>query len=79
MNSDPTMDYPPEVPIWVDPERLSGAPCFRGTRVPVDSLFINLERGLNLDEYLDCFPDVTREQAVAVLEYAHQRTLRPAA
>ena len=71
--------FPPEVPIWVDPERLSGAPCFKGTRVPVDTLFTNLESGLNLDEYLDCFPDVTREQAVAVLEYAHKLTLQPAA
>ncbi len=71
--------YPPEVPIWVDSERLSGAPCFKGTRVPVDSLFTNLESGLSLDEYLECFPDVTREQAVAVLEYAQELTLRPAA
>lgn len=73
------LSYPPEVPIWVDPERLSGAPCFTGTRVPVDSLFTNLESGLSLDEYLDCFPDVTREQAVAVLEYAHKLTLQAAA
>ncbi|MCI0536464.1 MAG: DUF433 domain-containing protein [Verrucomicrobiales bacterium] len=47
--------------------------------MPVDSLFTNLESGLSLDEYLDCFPDVTREQAVAVLEYAHKRALQPAA
>lgn len=72
------MQFPPGVPIWVDPERLSGAPCFAGTRVPVDSLFNNLESGLSLDEYLDCFPDVTREQAVAVLAYAHKTAL-PAA
>jgi uncharacterized protein (DUF433 family) len=71
--------YPPEVPIWVDPERLSGAPCFKGTRVPVDSLFTNLESGVSLDEYLDCFPDVTREQAVAVLGYAQKLTLLPVA
>jgi uncharacterized protein (DUF433 family) len=62
--------FPPDVPIWVDPERMSGAPCFAGTRVPVESLFTNLESGLNLDEYLDCFPDVTPEQAVALLRYA---------
>ncbi len=73
------LSFPPEVPIWVDPERLGGTPCFKGTRVPVDSLFTNLESGLSLDEYLDCFPDVTRKQTVAVLEYAHQRTLQPAA
>jgi hypothetical protein len=51
----------------------------KGTRVPVESLFTNLESGLSLDEYLDCFPDVTREQAVAVLEYAQKLTLQPAA
>jgi len=79
MKSGLALGYPPEVPIWVDPERLSGAPCFKGTRVPVDSLFTNLESGLSLDEYLDCFPDVTREQAVAVLEYAHKLTLQRAA
>ena len=79
MKSSLPLTYPPEVPIWVDPERLSGAPCFKGTRVPVDSLFTNLESGVSLDEYLDCFPDVTREQAVAVLEYAQKLTLRPAA
>jgi len=76
MTSGLPLGYPPEVPIWADPERLSGAPCFKGTRVPVDSLFTNLESGLSLDEYLDCFPDVTREQAVAVLEYAQKLTLQ---
>jgi uncharacterized protein (DUF433 family) len=79
MKSSLPLSYPPEVPIWVDSERLSGAPCFKGTRVPVHSLFTNLESGLSLDDYLDCFPDVTREQAVSVLEYAHKLTLRPAA
>jgi uncharacterized protein (DUF433 family) len=79
MKSSLPLNYPPGVPIWVDPERLSGAPCFKGTRVPVDSLFTNLESGLSLDEYLDYFPDVTREQAVAVLEYAQKLTLQPAA
>ncbi|PWU17029.1 MAG: DUF433 domain-containing protein [Verrucomicrobia bacterium] len=79
MKSHQSLDYPPDVPIWVDPERLSGAPCFKGTRVPVDSLFTNLESGLSLGEYLDCFPDVTREQAVSVLEYAQKLTVRRAA
>lgn len=71
-----TLNFPEEVPIWVDPERLSGTPCFKGTRVPVQSLFTNLESGLGLDEYLDCFPDVTRDQAIAVLEYAQKRMLQ---
>ena len=79
MKSEVPLIFPPDVPIWVDPERLSGAPCFAGTRVPVDSLFTNLESGFSLDEYLDCFPDVTREQAVALLEYAQKLTLQPAA
>jgi uncharacterized protein (DUF433 family) len=78
MKPAPAYNFPPDVPIWVDPERLSGAPCFRGTRVPVDSLFKNLESGLSLNEYLDCFPDVTREQAIAVLEYAQKTALRAA-
>lgn len=56
----------------------SGAPCFKGTRVPMDSLFAKLESGLSLDEYLDCFPEVTREQVVAVLQYAHQTALHAA-
>ncbi len=73
------MSHPPAAPIWVDPERLNGAPCFKNTRVPVDSLFTNLEGGVRLDQYLDCFPDVTREQAVTVLEYARELTLQPAA
>lgn len=76
MKSAPTV--PPEVPIWVDPERLSGAPCFMGTRVPVESLFINLENGLSVDEYLDCFPEVTRDQVVAVLDYAYRTVLKAA-
>ena len=73
------LTFPPDLPIWVDEERMSGAPCFKGTRVPVDSLFTNLESGLSLDAYLECFPDVTREQAVAVLAYAHKSVLETAA
>ena len=47
-----------------------GAPCFRGTRVPVDSLIDYLEAGDTLDEFLDNFPSVSREAAVAALEEA---------
>lgn len=46
--------------------------CFRGTRVPVDALFDNLEDGLSLDEFLEEFKGVTREQAIAVLEFARR-------
>ena len=78
MKSGLPLSYPPEVPIWVDPERLSGAPCFKGTRVPVDALFENLEAGLTLEQFLDEFEGVTREQAVAVLEYARRSVAEPA-
>jgi uncharacterized protein (DUF433 family) len=73
-----SVTFPPGVPISIDPDRMSGAPCFEGTRVPVDSLFKNLESGLSLNEYLDSFPDVRREQAVAVLEYARKLALKAA-
>lgn len=56
--------------IVSDPEILGGTPCFRGTRVPVDSLIDYLEAGDTLDEFLDNFPSVTREAAVAALEEA---------
>jgi uncharacterized protein (DUF433 family) len=59
--------------IWVDPERMSGIPCFAGTRVPVKHLWDYLEAGEPLGEFLDGFPGVTREQAIGVLEIAFQR------
>ena len=56
--------------INIDKEILSGNPVFRGTRVPVQSLFDHLEKGINLDEFLEDFPTVNRKQAIAVLEIA---------
>ena len=56
--------------ILSDPEILGGTPCFRGTRVPVDSLIDYLEAGDTLDEFLDNFPSVTRAAASAALEEA---------
>lgn len=56
--------------IVSDPEILGGTPCFRGTRVPVDSLIDYLEAGDTLDEFLDNFPSVSREAAIAALEEA---------
>jgi uncharacterized protein (DUF433 family) len=53
-----------------DPEILGGTACFRGTRVPVDSLIDYLEAGDSLDEFLDNFPSVSREAAIAALEEA---------
>jgi uncharacterized protein (DUF433 family) len=58
------------LPITVDPEILGGTPVFRGTRVPVDALLNNLEAGVSMDEFLENFPSVTREQAVQVLEFS---------
>jgi uncharacterized protein (DUF433 family) len=75
---DTNWTVPAGLPVWVDPQRMSGAPCFVGTRVPVESLFSNLESGLSLDDYLECFPDVTREQAVTVLEFAHKAIFKAA-
>ncbi|MGH8738179.1 MAG: DUF433 domain-containing protein [Burkholderiales bacterium] len=60
-----------------DPERLSGAWVFRGTRVPVSALFENLEGGATLDQFLEWFPGVARADAEAVLEHA-ARSLQPA-
>lgn len=54
--------------IQVSPEILGGTPVFRGTRVPVKTLFDYLEAGHSLDDFLDGFPSVRREQAQAVLE-----------
>jgi uncharacterized protein (DUF433 family) len=61
--------------VWVNRERMSGTPCFSGTRVPVQSLFDHLEAGDSLDVFLDDFPPVTRAQAVAVLEISSSRLL----
>ena len=54
-------------------EIMSGALCFTGTRVPVKNLFDYLEGKSSLEEFLEDFPSVTRERAVAVLEIAHQQ------
>jgi uncharacterized protein (DUF433 family) len=54
------------------PVKVSGAWVFRGTRVPVKALFENLEDGARVDDFLEWFPGVTREQAEAVLRHAEQ-------
>jgi uncharacterized protein (DUF433 family) len=59
-----------KLPIEVDPEIMSGAPVFRGTRVPVQSLFEYLEDDMSLEEFLACFPTVRREDAICVLEHS---------
>jgi uncharacterized protein (DUF433 family) len=54
------------------PGKVSGAWLFKGTRVPVKALFENLEDGARVDDFLEWFPGVTKEQAQAVLEYAQK-------
>ncbi len=61
--------------IWVDPERMSGTPCFVGTRVPIQTLWDHLENGDSLEVFLDDFEGVTREQAATVLHLALERLL----
>ncbi|MEM6768530.1 MAG: DUF433 domain-containing protein [Bacteroidota bacterium] len=53
-----------------DPEILSGIQVFAGTRVPIQTLFDHLERGISLTEFLDDFPSVSKDQAVGILEVA---------
>ena len=60
--------------VLSDPEILGGTPVFIGTRVPIKSLYDYLEAGDSLDEFLESFPSVTREQAVAALELARSMT-----
>ena len=57
--------------IHCDPEILGGTPVFAGTRVPFRNLIDYLERNHGIDEFLDSFPTVSREQVVAALEAAH--------
>jgi uncharacterized protein (DUF433 family) len=60
--------------IHSDPDVLGGTPVFVGTRVPVKTLYDYLEAGDSLDEFLNDFPSVTRDQAVAALELGREMT-----
>ncbi len=64
--------------VVVNPEIMSGTPCFAGTRVPVRSLLDYLEGGDTLDEFLEQFPTVSRQQAIAFLEQASKELLATA-
>jgi uncharacterized protein (DUF433 family) len=59
--------------VWVSPQRMSGTPCFRGTRVPIQSLIDFLEGGETIDAFLNLYPPITREQVLAVLDFANGR------
>jgi uncharacterized protein (DUF433 family) len=58
--------------IAIDPEILGGQPVFKGTRVPIETLFDHLEAGVPLEEFLEDFPTVSKEQAIAILEIANK-------
>ena len=58
--------------VHSDPEIMGGQPVFVGTRVPVYNLFDYLEAGDSLDEFLEAFPTVSREQTIAALELARE-------
>ncbi len=64
--------------VTIDPEILNGTPVFKGTRVPVQSLFWHLEQGISLDEFLDDFPTVTKQQALDLLEISGKILTSPA-
>ena len=61
--------------VWVNPQRMSGTPCFRGTRVPVQSLIDFLEGGETIDQFLNLYPSITRQQVLSVLDFANSQLL----
>jgi uncharacterized protein (DUF433 family) len=65
--------------IEINPEKVSGTPVFAGTRVPIKNLFDYLEGGESLGDFLEGFPPVSREQAVAVLEMAEKSLIKEVA
>lgn len=66
------MSHSIDLPVHSDPDILGGKPVFVGSRVPFRALVDYLEDGLTLDRFLDDFPTVTREQAIAALEQANE-------
>jgi uncharacterized protein (DUF433 family) len=61
--------------VWVDLGRLSGQPCFRGTRVPIQALIDHIEGDSTLEEFLEGFPSVSRSQALRCIELARDHLL----
>jgi uncharacterized protein (DUF433 family) len=64
-----------EAVIWVDHDRMSGAPCFTGTRVPVKALLDHLKHGETIEDFLEGAPSVTRHQAELFLELAAEQLI----
>jgi uncharacterized protein (DUF433 family) len=67
-----TTDWSPCPAVERSPEKVSGEWVFRGTRVPVKALLENIEDGATVDDFLDWFPGVSREQVVSVLAFVEQ-------
>lgn len=61
--------------VWIDPDRMSGAPCFAGTRVPVQMLLDHLEHGETIEDFLEGAPSVTRKQAELFLKLASEQLI----
>ena len=61
--------------IWTSPLRMSGTPCFRGTRVPIQSLIDFLESGETVEAFIKLYPPITREQVFTVLDFANSQLL----
>ncbi len=61
--------------VKIDPEIMSGTPCFAGTRVPIQNLIDYLEGGDSIDEFLEDFPSVRRDQVISFLEEAKESVL----
>ena len=61
--------------VWVSPERMSGAPCFKGTRVPIQALIDHIEGNSTLEDFLEGFPSVSRLQAIQFIELAKDNLL----
>ena len=64
--------------VSVNPEVMGGTPVFKGTRVPIQTLIDYLEGGETIDDFLDGFPTVTRDQVIELLEQAKEKILVPA-
>jgi uncharacterized protein (DUF433 family) len=62
-----------ETIVSANPKIMHGAPCFAGTRVTIQGLFDHLEAGYSIDEYLEEFPSVTREQVVGLLHQLNRQ------
>jgi uncharacterized protein (DUF433 family) len=58
--------------INIDKEILGGTPVFSGTRVPIQSLFDHLEKGISVDDFLEDFPSVSKEKVIQILQFAEE-------